>query len=672
MLKGDYFQIDKGWRLIVLILISVFLISCGGPKEPGTSLSSSRGNQLVSPPTAPPSIPTGVRATAGNGEATINWIAVDGATSYNIYYLMFPGKTSADSHPALTIKNSKQMTAAVSGVPITGLANGETYYFIVTAVNEIGESGISSEMSAKPMPNLPGIPTSFQVTAGAASVNLSWQKVVNAISYNVYYGTSPGLSTSSLKYANTQLTSQLVGGLSIAPGHYYFMVTAVNDSGESGSSVELVTTAKSAYKTVAAGANHSVALRIRESVLASIDNGGVYSWGQNINGQLGTNGSPSQSAKPLESALSQVTAVAAGANHTVALTTDKSVYDWGLNDVGQLGQKGKINTLTGSSKYLITNTTDMKAVAAGFAHTVALRNDGTVWAWGDNEFGQLARKSVTCKDPDNPKLGEDYKCDSTPSQVYGVTRPVVGIAAGDMHTLALDDNGTVWAWGRNDTGQLGGTSFCDPLVTLNPQDIGFSSSTATSCGVYPVQVTSISDAVIAVSAGVRHSVALTSKGEIWTWGGDFYGQLGSTSSSTNTCYINSAFSMNCTPDPGKVIDGNLNHIVAISAGAYHTLALRSDGTVWTWGYNLSYNGELKDTDTRSVVYNRNAVQITQLSGIVAIAAGAYHSLALKNDGSVWAWGYNGHGQLGDNSVDIRVIPVKVQGLPDPVVVLPGL
>ena len=171
-----------------------------------------------------------------------------------------------------------------------------------------------------------------------------------------------------------------------------------------------------------------------------------------------------------------------------------------------------------------------------------MKADGTVWAWGRNDHGQLGDGTTT-----------DYRND--PAQVGGLSG-VIAIAVGEQYTVALKSEGTVWTWGRNDYGQLGDGTNTDRNI--------------------PVQASELSG-VIAVAAGELHTVALKSDGIVWTWGYNTYGQLGDgTNTERNT--------------PVQV--SGLNDITAITAGWEHTIALESDGTVWTWGDNT--DGQLGD------------------------------------------------------------------------------
>lgn len=206
-----------------------------------------------------------------------------------------------------------------------------------------------------------------------------------------------------------------------------------------------------------------------------------------------------------------------------------------------------------------------------------------------------------------------------PQQVPGLTG-ISSVAAGGYHSLALTANGNVWAWGFNQDGELG---------------TGAASSTPVTS---PVQVPSLSS-VVALSGGRFHSLALKSDGTVWSWGLNSDGQLGNGSTST-------------APTAVPIQVAGLSGVVAISAGAFHSLALKSDGTVWAWGDNLS--GQLGDGSQTS----RSSPVLT-MSGVTAIAAGGFHSLALAS-GALFAWGNDYYGQLGDGSGYASVRPLQVQ------------
>ena len=293
-------------------------------------------------------------------------------------------------------------------------------------------------------------------------------------------------------------------------------------------------------------------------------------------GQLG--GSTNSTTPIQVNGLSEVTAIAGGNVHTVALKSDGTVWALGANWNGQLGD----GTYTNSTTPLqVSSLSGVTAIAGGQQHTVALKSDGTVWAWGNNSYGQLGDGTTTSS--------------ATPVQVSGLSG-VTAIACGYLHTVALKSDGTVWTWGHN-YGQLG-----DGTTTNRSA---------------PVQASGLSG-VTAIAAGKYHTVALKSNGTVWTWGNNDWGQLGYGTTANSFTPIDSSY---------------LGGITAIAAGEYHTVALKSDGTVWACGKN-DY-GQLGDgtTTTRTIPVKANS-----LNGVAAIACGGHHTVALKSDGTVWDWG----------------------------------
>lgn len=317
-----------------------------------------------------------------------------------------------------------------------------------------------------------------------------------------------------------------------------------------------------------------------------------------------------------------------------AAATDNT-WSWDNNWWGQLG-----TGTTGDGRAtpsVITGLGSPVALAAGRVFGLALQPDGTVWGWGNGDSGALGTAG----------LGGTRG----PMQLSGLDG-VTAIAAGQDHALALRNDGTVWAWGSNQKGQLGagdftGTQTCSDFFGSYP------------CRPQPTQVVGLTD-VVAIAAGHDHSVALKSDGTVWTWGFNGFDELGS--DAPGQCG-----SFPCdSAVPVRAGDMNgFGGVKAISAQGYYTAALKTDGTVWTWGAN--YDGEL---GSGTFGGNRRAPAPVvgesgtgTLSSVEQVAAGHSHALALETDLTVRSWGNNDHGGLGDGTTTDRATPVPVSGLP---------
>jgi filamentous hemagglutinin family protein len=412
----------------------------------------------------------------------------------------------------------------------------------------------------------------------------------------------------------------------------------------------------SGVTAIAAGVYHSLAL---------LSNGTVRAWGYNNSGQLG-DGTQTNRLTPVSvSGLAGVTALAAGYYHSLALLSDTTVKSWGFNGEGQLGDGTQTTRLTPVSVLGLSGVT---AIAAGDYHSLALLSDGTVKGWGRNGYGEVGV----------PRTGPCLTAVSVPG-LSGVT----AIAAGHFHSLALISDGTVRGWGYNNLGQLGdGTTTSYNLTSVK----GLSGVTAITAGDYyslalrsdgtveswgynnrgqlgngststnslePVYTIAglsagglLSD-ISKIVSGINHTLALKSDGSlVYAWGDNQYGQLGTGnlfSASVPVAVLNTEGT------------GYLTDVIDIAAGGYHSLALLSDETVKSWGYNI--DGQLGDGTTTSRLA---PVSVLGLSGVTAIAAGDYHSLALLSDETVKSWGYNDHGQLGDGTNTNRSNPVDVK------------
>ena len=419
----------------------------------------------------------------------------------------------------------------------------------------------------------------------------------------------------------------------------------------------------------------------------------VRCWGNASEGQLGNGDSVTDSTTPVQvegtggsGFLSGVTQVSAGNEHTCAVLSDHTVRCWGSDYDGELGD-GNFGS-TSSTPVAVLNTggapgsslANVAQVSAGSYFTCAvLSTSGWIYCWGDDESGQLGDNST----------GDSHNNRVSPVRTGSITG-AGGVSAGSSHACAVT-GGAVWCWGYNGNDQLGNndpahTDSSIPVRVVGAGGIGFLGG-ATSVGVT-----------------IDSSCALLSDNSIDCWGNNYHGQLGDNSpddtatpvrvsgistatelsaGSTHVCALLSDHSVNCW---GSNFDsqlgiGKIGHSTVpisvsgitdasgLSSGSEHACAIRSGGAVWCWGHNeYGQLGNGSTTDSSTPVQVKGAGGAGFLTGVTQVSAGAQHTCALVSSGavSVWCWGDDSYGQLGDGTIgdadNVRLTPVQVEGV----------
>jgi alpha-tubulin suppressor-like RCC1 family protein len=453
------------------------------------------------------------------------------------------------------------------------------------------------------------------------------------------------------------------------------------------STIPVKQTITSDYNIVSSGYRHNLALK---------EDGTVWAWGDNRQGQLGDGTTVDKNLPVMVKGLSNVKSIACGGYHSFALKNDGSIWAWGDNKYGQLGDGTNMDK---REAVQIVDVDHVIAIAADFSHSMALKSDGTVWAWGDNGKFQL---------------GEDIDLSRNVPGIVSHLDNVIAIDCGYSFSLALKNDGTVWAWGENCYGQLGDGKIIDrsipgPVIALdNVRQFsagayhiialkhdgtvftwGYNCSgqlgdQSTINKKVPTHVAELNN-IQFVAAGRYHSMAIQQNGDAFVWGQNKYGELGDgtdidkhypeklqyvnnlkamTGGLYQTIFVNNdgyvwscGFNIDGVLGDGNLVERNqnsmttvkINNVLAIDSGYGHNIALKQDGTVWTWGNN-SY-GQLGDETNMD---REEPVQVKNIESIKAIAAGYRHNLALKEDGTVWTWGNNSYGQLGEGISDSNI------------------
>jgi alpha-tubulin suppressor-like RCC1 family protein len=442
--------------------------------------------------------------------------------------------------------------------------------------------------------------------------------------------------------------------------------------------------------------------------LAIDKNGRAWGWGVNGSGQLGNN-SVTQRLTPVSvlGGVKTFCQISAGDNHSLAIDKNGRAWGWGGNGDGQLGDNSVTSRLTPVS--VLGTVKTFCQINIGLTYSLAIDKNGRVWGWGNNAFGQLGDNSVTSR--------------RTPVSVLGAVKTFCKVEASNGYSLAIDKNGRVWGWGINTSGQLGNNSvtsrrtpvsvlggvktFCQIsagnnhslAIDKNGRAWGWGNNGSGELGdnsatsrLTPVSVLGGVKTFCQISGGGTHSLAIDKNGRSWGWGEAIYIGINVTlviatpvsvlGAVKTFCQIISGYDHVCVIDkngrawawgqnpnggigdnsttsrltPVSVL-GAAKTFCRISGGKNFSLALDKNGRAWGWGYNTS--GQVGDNSTTS--------RLTPVSVLGAVKTFCYihvgedYSLSIDKNGRAWAWGRNGYGTLGDNSITNRLTPVSIAG-----------
>jgi alpha-tubulin suppressor-like RCC1 family protein len=331
----------------------------------------------------------------------------------------------------------------------------------------------------------------------------------------------------------------------------------------------------------------------------------LWTWGNGGSGRLGNGVTTGSISTPVTTFAGGTNwkQVAGGGSHTAAIKTDGTLWTWGIGSNGQLGNAQITNRSTPVTTF--TGGTNWKQVSSGGYHTAAIKTDGTLWTWGNGGSGRLGNAQITNR--------------YTPVTTFTGGTNWKQVSSGDFHTAAIKTDGTLWTWGGNNFGGFAAYGALGNATTTNVS----TPVTTFAGGTNWKQV---------ACGGITHTAAIKTDGTLWTWGRGSGGQLG------NEIIANTPVST-----PVTTFAGGTNW-KQVSAGDSYTAAIKTDGTLWTWGSGIS--GQLGNGVTTGSI----STPVTTFAGGTnwkQVSSGGSHTAAIKTDGTLWTWGSGSNGRLGN-------------------------
>ena len=353
------------------------------------------------------------------------------------------------------------------------------------------------------------------------------------------------------------------------------------------------------WEKISVAVSHSLAIR---------KDGSLWAWGSS--GDLGI-GISSQSVfnRPIQVGLDyDWSEISASGNFSLSIKNDGSLWVWGSYPNAILGGNDT-NVLFAFVPVQLGNDYDWSKISAGGQHALAIKTDGTLWGWGMSNLGQVGNGLSSC-----------FFCppifQQTPVQI-GSDNDWKQVNASNYISLAIKNDGTLWGWGDNTTGIID-NSFLNYNL---PTQIGTDKWSQIESGEYV------------------HALGLKADGTIWNWGYNIC---------TDTPFV-------VLLNPTQI--GTDNDWNKISAGADHDNAIKRDGSLWSWGRN--YVGQMANGNTNLIQSLPEKIDTTMNNNFVEVSGGNQYSMAIKTDGSLWGWGSNGSGNLGDGTTVNKTLPVLI-------------
>ena len=347
-----------------------------------------------------------------------------------------------------------------------------------------------------------------------------------------------------------------------------------------------------------------------EHTMAIQTDGSLWAWGSNWNGVLG-DGTTENRTIPVK-IMDNVSSVSMGSGYTMAIQTDGSLWAWGSNWNGMLG-----DGTTEDRAIPVKIMDNVSSVSLGGSHTMAIQTDGSLWAWGSNRYGEIG---------DGTTINRNLPVKIMDDIVYAW--PTHG------RTTAVKTDGSLYAWGSNENGQLGDGTIINRYS--------------------PVR---IMNGVTSVSMGFDYTMAVREDNSLWAWGANRHTYGASMDQHVSRLGDGTMLDRH---SPTKIMDD----IAAVSIGDGNNMAIKTDGSLWVWGNNF-YGYSLADLDTYGHDMN---VPVKVMDDVVMASTGTFSNtyctrhfftMALRSDGSLWAWGFNRHGQLGDGTNISRNTPIRI-------------